>query len=311
MRPHQYVLLASLLTIAALGRCYGGVALSHYTADEAHSRDSLALLDSVNRHLATILEEYTVPCPLGAATCRLAERPILPASLRVVRSTLAVPPEVLLDSTATSVRFVQDALHPHDTVWVQFRLLPPEATGEWNAYLLLDSASSAEKPLWKKIQEERQRQQATTSPLRPPFTLKGYAEREATLGETVQSPFAGRMQLELDGELESGLQVHGELSDHSLPFQPDGTSTQLRALERIYLRVSDSLWYAAGGDITLHAANEFLHYDTPMQGLGYGREFGKKPIDSSSRDHFQLALGVAKGEFAEVTLNGQEGIKGP
>ncbi len=311
MRLYQYVLLGSLLTIAALGRCYGGVALLHSPADGAHSRDSLASLDSVAGLLATILEEYTVPCPLGAATCRLAERPILPASLRVVRSTLAVPPEVLLDSTATSVRFVQDALLPNDTVWVQFRLLPPEATGEWNAYLLLDSASSAEKPLWKKIQEERQRQQATTSPLRPPFTLKGYAEREATLGETVQSPFAGRMQLELDGELESGLQVHGELSDHSLPFQPDGTSTQLRALERIYLRVSDSLWYAEGGDITLHAANEFLHYDTPMQGLGYGREFGQKPIDSSTRDHFQLALGVAKGEFAEVTLNGQEGIQGP
>ena len=311
MRPHQYVLLASLLTIAALGRCYGGVARGRAPADGAYSRDSLALLDSVAGLLASILEEYTVPCPLGAATCLLAERPILPASLRVVRSTLAVPPEVLLDSTSTSVRFAQDALHPHDTVWVQFRLLPPEATGEWNAYLLLDSASSAEKPLWKKIQEERQRQQATTSLLRPPFTLKGYAEREATLGETVQSPFAGRMQLELDGELESGLQVHGELSDHSLPFQPDGTSPQLRALERIYLRVSDSLWYAEGGDITLHAANEFLHYDTPMQGLGYGREFGKKPIDSSTRDHFQLALGVAKGEFAEVTLNGQEGIQGP
>ena len=291
------------------------------------------VVERLHRRLAALLDEHTVACPLGDSVYRLADRPILPASLRVVRATLPTPPTVWLDAKATSLHIALRTPLPRDTLWVQFRCLPHEATEAWNAYLLLDSASSSEKPLWKRIQDERQRLQANPTALRPPFSLKGYAEREATLGETVQSPFAGQMQLELDGELESGLHVHGELFDHSLPFQPDGTTSQLRTLERIYLRVSDSLRYAEAGDITLRSANEFLHYDTPMQGLGVGwrrrnevsvpstplpREASGAPLtrlDSlgggASSSSFQLALGVAKGEFAEVTLNGQEGIQGP
>lgn len=291
------------------------------------------VVERLLRRLAALLDEHTVACPLGDSVYRLADRPILPASLRVVRATLPTPPTVWLDAKATSLHIALRTPLPRDTLWVQFRCLPHEATETWNAYLLLDSASSSEKPLWKRIQDERQRLQANPTALRPPFSLKGYAEREATLGETVQSPFAGQMQLELDGELESGLHVHGELFDHSLPFQPDGTTSQLRTLERIYLRVSDSLRYAEAGDITLRSANEFLHYDTPMQGLGVGwrrrnevsvpstplpREASGAPLtrlDSlgggASSSSFQLALGVAKGEFAEVTLNGQEGIQGP
>lgn len=288
-------------------------------ADTLSARET-AFQDQLSARLAELSSLHTVPCPLGSSRVRLSASPILPSSLRVVRSTLAELPPLGLDSTATILEIEQETPHPRDTIWVAFLCLPYPLQREWNAYMLLDSASSAEQPLWKRMQAERQERQRSPSTL-PPFTLKGYAEREATLGESVQSPFAGRMHLELSGELAGGLQVRGELADQSLPFQPDGTSSQIRALDRIYLRVFDSLWYAEAGDIPLRAGDVFLHYETPIQGGGLGFAQGRvlqdtvrggataMPSERAKEGYF--ALGVAKGEFAEVELLGLEGIQGP
>ncbi len=288
--------------------------------DDTLSESEAAFQERWAKRFSELSSERILPCPLGSARVPLGERPILPSSLRIVRSTLAVPPRVGVDSTATILEIEQETPHPEDTLWVAFRYSPYPVEQEWNAYMLLDSASSAEQPLWKRMQAERQERRRSPSTL-PPFSLKGYAEREATLGESVQSPFAGRMNLELSGELEGGLKVRGELADQSLPFQPDGTSSQIRALDRIYLRVSDSLWYAEAGDITLRAGDSFLHYETPIQGGGIGGALGRARVDTATgvtnamslqgaKDGY-FALGVAKGEFAEVEMLGSEGIQGP
>lgn len=288
--------------------------------DTVASEREAAIQDHWAKRFSELSSERILPCPLGSSRVPLGERPILPGSLRIVRSTLAVPPRVGVDSTATILEIEQETPSPNDTLWVAFRYLPYPVEQEWNAYMLLDSASSAEQPLWKRMQAERQESQRSPSTL-PPFTLKGYAEREATLGESVQSPFAGRMNLELEGELEGGLKVRGELADQSLPFQPDGTSSQIQALDRIYLRVFDSLWYAEAGDITLRASDSFLHYETPIQGGGMGFAQRRTLVDTAmgvaaaistegAKDGY-FALGVAKGEFAEVEMLGLEGIQGP
>jgi len=246
--------------------------------------------------------------PLSQRTYLLGDTPILPNSLRIVRSTLSadITPTIRIDSTARRLSIEVESATEHDTIWIQYRRLSRPTQGEYNVYVLLDSVSPSDLPRWKQIQQAQQA--IAKTPLTAPFTLRGYATREATVGESIQKPFAGRMHLELEGQLESGLRVVGELSDQSLPFQPDGTTTQVKALDRIYLRVSDTLWMAEGGDLELHSDNHFLYYNTPIQGVRY-----KNEIHSARNDTLQLdvALGVTKGEYAEIELYGQEGIQGP
>lgn len=246
--------------------------------------------------------------PLTQHTYTLGTRPVLASSLRVVRTTLPadITPLLLLDSTATQLRIVAQEATDLDTVWLQFRPLQLSTSQEFSVYALLDSVSPSDLPRWKQIQNDQRMQRQTLA--QPPFRLRGYAEREATVGESIQSPFAGRMHLELEGELESGLRIAGELSDQSLPFQPDGTTTQVKALDKLYLSVADSLWKAEGGDIELHANHHFLYYNTPIQGIRYTNETRTSRHDTV---HFDVALGVAKGEYTEVDLLGQEAIQGP
>ena len=266
-------------------------------------------IDSIARAINTQFGDCSRSIPLTTKELVLDDTPILPSSLRIVRCTLPAnqQPKLLLDSTATHLYIDAPFATERDTLWIEYRKLPRKTSEQFSIYELLDSVSPSEKPRWKQIQE----QQTSSTPSAQwlaPLTLKGYAEREATIGESVQAPFAGRMHLELEGVLESNLRIQGELSDQSLPFQPDGTTTQISALDRIYLGVSDSLWKVEAGDITIGSANHFLHFQTPIQGLRYQYQSLYKHRDSLL---FDLAAGITKGEYAEIALQGIEAIQGP
>ena len=263
--------------------------------------------DSIVRQIHAQLGDTLCAFPLSQRVFSL-KRPIVAGTLRIVRSTLPAQfyPTLSLDSSATRLYVIGEHATENDTIWVGFRYLTRPTQQTFEVYALLDSVSPSDLPRWKQIQEAQRVQSPRNTSA--PFTLRGYAEREASVGESVQAPFAGRMHLELEGQLESGLHVEGELSDQSLPFQPDGTTTQVKALDRIYLRVSDTLWQAEGGDLELHTNHQFLYYNTPMQGVGYKGETHTSRHDTLQ---YELALGVAKGEYAEVELVGQEGIQGP
>lgn len=263
--------------------------------------------DSIVQQINTQLGDTLCAFPLSQRVLSL-KRPVVAGTLRIVRATLPAQfyPTLALDSSATRLYVIGEHATENDTIWVGFRYLNRPTQQTFGVYTLLDSVSPSDLPRWKQIQQEHSTSQKTSTS--PPFILRGYAEREASLGESIQAPFAGRMHLELEGQLESGLRIAGELSDQSLPFQPDGTTTQVKALDRLYLRVSDTLWQAEGGDLELHTDNHFLYYNTPIQGLRYTNETRTTQHDTLQ---FDIALGVAKGEYAEVELVGQEGIQGP
>lgn len=269
------------------------------------AQDTIAAIEQQIRKKSG--ERFLVLTPAQTAVT-LGSNPVVPNSLQILKTTLPEPPKLYLDSTGIVLTIDWSvAATAQDTLWLRYRLLSRPLHAEWSVWALLDSVSPSETPLWKQWQEE-QRSKHTEQKTRPPFTLRGFAEREATVGESVQAPFAGRMHLELEGELESGIHLQGELSDQSLPFQPEGTTTQISALDRIYFRVYDSLWQAEAGDINLQNAHQFLYYNTPLQGVGYQGLQRTTYADSFSG---AFTLGIAKGEYSELELQGMEGIQGP
>lgn len=141
-----------------------------------------------------------------------------------------------------------------------------------------------------------------------PFTLRGYVARETAVAQQNSIPSGGRMDLTLEGQFGNGISLHGELLSQSLPFQPDGTTADVKALDRVYLRVGTSRWSVEGGDIAMQGAGRFLVHNRQAQGLLYRYRGEPGQLDSLT---VETGGGVAKGEYVRVTLQGSEGVQGP
>lgn len=238
----------------------------------------------------------------------LSPNPIAPVSLRIVSPLAPRHSEVRLSLDTSCTHLLVDAPTDlyGDTLTISYRTLAMPQSVEYNFDSLYFTHSPDSALLW--MQQPAHLPYAF-SRVQPPFTLTGYAERQVGVGQTTTSFTGGAIRLALHGTLPSGIQIEGQLSDQSLPFQPEGTTTQLQALDRVYLKLSDRSWLLEAGDLTLAARRmPFLVYNQQVQGLNFAYSDRLLTLDSAAAE---LSLGLAKGEFTRVVIRGEEGIQGP
>lgn len=256
-----------------------------------------------------------VQSTLHRMTIRIGPQPIaleggavIPGSLQLV----GVLPEVAnaidlaLDSSATHLIIAAPDSLTGQSIRLAYRTLPFAPTAIRTPRELLDGYSPDSALLWLRGHDATA---FAASPPTPPFTLTGYAQRQVGVGQSGASQPSGAIQLALQGTLPSGLGLEAQLTDQSLPFQPEGTTTEIQALDRLYIRVYDSLWAVAAGDLSLEGDHApFLHYTGQTQGVGYryGGPWGR--ADSLG---LQASLGVAKGTYTRIAIAPMEGIQGP
>lgn len=147
------------------------------------------------------------------------------------------------------------------------------------------------------------------STLTPPFTIRGIAERNLGVGGSSTNPRGGMTDLTIEGPLYHGIHTTIRIADQSLPFQPQGTSQDLRLLNEFYIHLYDSSWRLEAGEILLHTTQpHFLQATQQAQGL-----LGSVSLRTRHNDHFRLkgAYGLPKGEVKRVILTPFEGVQGP
>lgn len=155
------------------------------------------------------------------------------------------------------------------------------------------------------------------------FIVEGYAHEQVGLGRSMSPQPGSTLDLSFHGPVTERIALRGQIVDHSLPFQPSGTTSKVQALERIYLGLLGPSWLLEGGDVVLYSpAVPLLSYSMPVQGLQfiYGQGLGDTvvpdrgfilPGDSVPFSKGYAGVGVAKGQYREVHLPVQEGVQGP
>lgn len=234
----------------------------------------------------------------------VSANPIAPGSVRLLDTIAGV--NVWVDSLGTGLHFSYPGVRDGDTVTVQFRTLPFSLEQRFSVRALRGAMSQNAGQLG---QGGYSGKSGGLLAVDYPFTLKGYAQRQMALTEQTAAQSSGNIDLTLDGELPNRLRIHGELLSQNLPFQPEGTSLEVKALDRMYLRVGDSAWQVEGGDLQLTSPRgHFLSYSLPIQGVGYRFQGAVAGVDSLG---VQVAGGVAKGQRQRARLTPQEGVQGP
>ena len=120
------------------------------------------------------------------------------------------------------------------------------------------------------------------------------------------------MNMQLTGELESGLMIEGAISDQTIPLQPDGTTSRIEEFDRIYLKVYRDNFAVQAGDIEMksNTASPMFSVSRNIQGIAYNGLF---ETGNHGADNLMVAsaLAVPKGKFSRNAINGSEGNQGP
>ncbi len=108
----------------------------------------------------------------------------------------------------------------------------------------------------------------------------------------------------ISGQVAEGWEVRAELSDQSLPFQPEGTTEDLEELDRIYIELESRRFNAVFGDFAYRPDEaEFFAVERKLEGVSCRYQ------DNAAR--MSGAAAVSPGRFNHTTFYGREGVQGP
>ncbi len=110
-------------------------------------------------------------------------------------------------------------------------------------------------------------------------------------------------QISLLGRVEE-VEIEAEVSDQNSPIPPEGTTLELRELDRIKINISGKKWRCNLGDVNMRS-------DVGSFGRINRRATGTVLSGGSGILSGYLGYVQPKGEFRRVVLNGIDGVQGP
>lgn len=142
----------------------------------------------------------------------------------------------------------------------------------------------------------------------PGIQKSGVISRGLSLSNGQNGFVNSSMNLQLEGMLPGDIRLTALLSDQSLPFQPEGNTSQIRELDRIFIRLEHKKAELLAGDVLLKSGgnSSFFRLFRNIQGA----ELKIHP-DSNGKSQTRIAAGIAKGKFASVIVPVREGVQGP
>jgi hypothetical protein len=128
--------------------------------------------------------------------------------------------------------------------------------------------------------------------------------RGFTIGSNRDLSLNSGFRLQLNGKLSKDIEITAALTDESTPIQPEGNTTKLQELDKVYIELKSHNITATIGDIDVNLqSSEFVNFSRKIQGAkGYGEfNFG----------NFLLTGAVSRGKYNSNTFNGIDGVQGP
>lgn len=141
------------------------------------------------------------------------------------------------------------------------------------------------------------------------LTKSGNLTRGVSFGNTQNLFVNSSLNLQMTGELAENLNIRASISDQNVPFQPEGNTQQLQDFDNVLVELYNDQFNLAAGDVVLQQRkSEFLRYYKNVQGAQITTQY---KLGDRWKASTQAAASVAKGRFASIELEIQEGTLGP
>ncbi|MCO5248712.1 MAG: hypothetical protein M9887_07185 [Chitinophagales bacterium] len=136
----------------------------------------------------------------------------------------------------------------------------------------------------------------------------GAFARGISFGNSQDLSVNSTLDLQLSGNI-GDIEILAALTDNNIPIQPDGTTSQIQDLDKVYIQVKKGKHQLVAGDYDISIRNDyFVKFSKQLQGASFKTGFDFKK--GWTTEH-TASFAVAKGKFARNELNGTEGNQGP
>ena len=166
--------------------------------------------------------------------------------------------------------------------------------------LIIDNTSNIDK-LYKlsKINKSKQKNNFSN------IITNGSISRGVTIGSNQNSVLNSELDLQISGELSSGVKIKASIQDSNIPLQNNGYSQQIDEFDQIFIEISSANWNIRGGDIDLSQQNTFFsNFNKRIQGLAINSKFNNSVS-------IEAAGAIVKGKYKITNITTQNGNQGP
>lgn len=133
----------------------------------------------------------------------------------------------------------------------------------------------------------------------------GSVSRGITVGTNQDATLQSGLRFELSGFITDDVEIIASLTDQSTPIQPDGTTQNLRELDRVFIQLSNRHSTLQLGDVDVNLRNsEFAQIDRRVQGLSIETRF-------ETLGNYSSSASVVRGRFRVQEFTGRNGVQGP
>jgi len=234
-----------------------------------------------------------------------------------ILDTLTIIPETItidgIDSTSyqfdPNTGLILFLRKPQEAVNICYRTLPFALHKAYSRKSLLDYneqsmySSMQQKPVARILEKKEE--------LFPTENLQksGSLSRGISFGNTQNVVVNSALNLQLEGKLGDDLNIRASITDQNVPFQPEGNTAQIQDFDNIYMELYNERFSLKGGDVVFrNRESEFLRYYKNVQG---GLASVKYKLGEKTTAETSLGISVAKGKFASIQLEVEEGVSGP
>ncbi len=153
-----------------------------------------------------------------------------------------------------------------------------------------------------------------------PFDLgtlnkSGSISRGITFGNNQNLNVNSSLNLQLAGKLSNNVNVLVAATDDNLPIQPEGNTAQLQDFDKVFVKLYDKHTSLVAGDYEIASPDGyFMRFYEKSEGGLFTTSFITKPNKDTNKAgvmRITLAGGIAKGNYAENTIQAIDGNMGP
>ncbi len=244
----------------------------------------------------------------------------------------------IIDSTAYHYNYSSGYLHfdkqpLQDSLQISYRVLPFSLhTPHFHKSLWVydSSAFFKDTPYTYGQQPQLEKEELFAS---PQLAKSGSISRGVSFGNRQNILVNADLNLQMEGVLTKDINIRAAITDQNIPLQPEGNTQQLQNFDQVYIELYNEQSALTAGDVVLQNpgshwmgatrnANTPAAADSVVQDIRpYFLRYRRNVQGGLLKTHYTLGangkgqttagIALAKGQFASVRLQIQEGVQGP
>ena len=137
----------------------------------------------------------------------------------------------------------------------------------------------------------------------------GSFSRGFSVGNNQSLVLNSNLNLQMQGDIGSGIKINASISDANIPIQPEGTTQRLNEFDKVFIEISKDGHSLIAGDFEVtNATGYFSRYYKKLKGIKY---FNKIKLKNKNTIQNSFGYAISKGKFSRNTLRVINGNQGP